>query len=63
MKMRLSIEETAKQLDLPKQTLRIMIQNGCFEEFAKVTKIGNSKHYTYYINAQRFYNYLKSLLR
>lgn len=56
---RLSIKKAAELLGLPEQTLRVFIQYGKFSEFAEAIKIGNSKHWTYYINASRLYEYLK----
>ena len=58
-KNRLSTKEAAELLGLPEQTLRVFIQYGKFPEFALGVKIGNSKHWTYYINAPRLYEYLK----
>ena len=58
-KKRLSIKEASELLELPEQTLRVFIQNGKFSEFALAIKIGNSKHWKYYINASRLYEYLK----
>lgn len=56
---RLSTKQTAKLLGLPEQTLRVFIQHGKFTEFATAVKQEGSKHYTYYINAPRLYEYLK----
>ena len=56
---RLSTKQAAELLGLPEQTLRVFIQYGKFPEFAEAIKIGNSKHWTYYINAPRLYEYLK----
>lgn len=56
---RLRIREAAELLGLPEQTLRVFIQYGKFSEFAEAIKIGNSRHWTYYINAPRLYEYLK----
>ena len=58
-KKRLSVKKAAELLGLPEQTLRVFIQYGKFSEFAEAIKIGNSKHWTYYINASRLYEYLK----
>lgn len=58
-KNRLSTKEASRLLGLPEQTLRVFIQCGKFSEFAKAIKIGDSKHWTYYINAPRLYEYLK----
>lgn len=58
-KNRLTTKEAAKLLGLPEQTLRVFIQYGRFKEFAEAIKIGKSKHWTYYINAPRLYEYLK----
>ena len=58
-KNRLTIKEASILLGLPEQTLRVFIQYGKFPEFAEAIKIGNSKHWTYYINAPRLYEYLK----
>lgn len=59
IKNRVSVKEASKRLGLPEQTLRIFIRNGRFQEFAKATKINDSKHWTYYINRARLENYLK----
>ncbi len=56
---RMTTEKTAQLLGLPVQTLRIFIQNNKFPEFATAVKQEGSKHYTYYINAPRLYEYLK----
>lgn len=58
-KNRLTTKEASILLGLPEQTLRVFIQYGKFPEFAEAIKIGNSKHWTYYINAPRLYEYLK----
>lgn len=58
-KNRLSTKEAAELLGLPEQTLRVFIQYGKFPEFSLAVKIEGSKHYTYYINAPRLYEYLK----
>lgn len=58
-KNRLTTKEAANLLGLPEQTLRVFIQYGKFSEFAEAIKIGNSRHWTYYINASRLYEYLK----
>ena len=56
---RIKTEKAAQLLDLPVQTLRIFIQYGKFPEFATAIKKEGSKHWTYYINAARLYEYLK----
>lgn len=58
-KNRLSTKEAAKLLGLPEQTLRVFIQYEKFPEFSLAVKIEGSKHYTYYINANRLYEYLR----
>lgn len=58
-KKRISVKEASELLGLPEQTLRVFIQYGRFKEFAEAIKIGRSKHWTYYINASRLYEYLK----
>ena len=57
--MRIKTQEAAELLGLPVQTLRVFLQLGKFKEFAEAIKIGNSKHWTYYINRARLENYLK----
>ena len=55
--MRMTIEEAAKRLGLPKQTLRLWIQSGkC--SFGDVIIEGKKKN-TYYISSERFEAYLK----
>lgn len=56
---RMSTKEAAKLLGLPEQTLRVFIRNGKFPEFAIAIKREGSKHWIYYINAPRLYDYLK----
>lgn len=56
---RMKTEKAAQLLGLPVQTLRVFIQNGKFPEFATAIKKEGSKHWTYYINATRLYEYLK----
>lgn len=55
--MRVTIEEAAKQLGLPKQTLRLWIQSGrC--PFAETVIQGKCKN-TYYVSGERLEAYLK----
>lgn len=55
--MRMTIEEAAKRLGLPKQTLRLWIQSGkCI--FGDVVIEGKKKN-TYYISSERLEAYLK----
>ena len=56
---RMKTEKAAQLLGLPVQTLRVFIQNGKFPEFATAFKKEGSKHWIYYINATRLYEYLK----
>lgn len=56
---RMTTEKAAQLLGLPVQTLRIFMQNGKFPEFATAIKREGSKHWIYYINAPRLYDYLK----
>ncbi|MFR8990301.1 MAG: hypothetical protein ACLVH9_03955 [Fusobacterium sp.] len=56
---RMTTEKAAQLLGLPVQTLRIFMQNGKFPEFATAIKREVSKHWIYYINAPRLYDYLK----
>ena len=56
---RMTTEKAAQLLGLPIQTLRIFMQNGKFSEFATAIKREGSKHWIYYINAPRLYDYLK----
>ncbi|MBM6822362.1 helix-turn-helix domain-containing protein [Fusobacterium mortiferum] len=56
---RMKTEKAAQLLGLPVQTLRVFIQNGKFPEFATAIKKEGSKHWIYYINATRLYEYLK----
>ena len=57
--MRMTIEETAKRLGLPKQTLRLWIQSGkCI--FGDVVIDGKRK--TYYINRERLQAYMEGKL-
>lgn len=56
---RMTTEKAAQLLGLPVQTLRIFMQNGKFSEFATAIKREGSKHWIYYINAPRLYDYLK----
>lgn len=55
---RLKTEKAAQLLGLPVQTLRIFIQHGKFPEFATAVKKEGSKHWIYYINANKLYAYL-----
>lgn len=57
---RMTTEKAAQLLGLPIQTLRIFMQNGKFSEFATAIKREGSKHWIYYINAPRLYDYLKT---
>lgn len=57
---RMTTEKAAQLLVLPVQTLRIFMQNGKFSEFATAIKREGSKHWIYYINAPRLYDYLKT---
>ena len=57
---RMTTEKAAQLLGLPVQTLRIFMQNGKFPEFATAIKREGSKHWIYYINAPRLYDYLKT---
>lgn len=57
---RITTEKAAQLLGLPVQTLRIFMQNGKFSEFATAIKREGSKHWIYYINAPRLYDYLKT---
>jgi len=57
---RMTTEKAAQLLGLPVQTLRIFMQNGKFSEFATAIKREGSKHWIYYINAPRLYDYLKT---
>ncbi|MEE1475349.1 hypothetical protein [Fusobacterium sp.] len=59
VKNRLSTKEAAKLLGLPEQTLRVFLQSSKFSEFATAIKREGSKHWIYYINAPRLYDYLK----
>ena len=56
---RMTTEKAAQLLGLSVQTLRIFMQNGKFPEFATAIKREGSKHWIYYINAPRLYDYLK----
>lgn len=56
---RMKTEKSAKLLGLPVQTLKIFLQYNKFPEFATAIKKEGSKHWTYYINANRLYEYLK----
>lgn len=56
---RMTTEKAVQLLGLPVQTLRIFMQNGKFPEFATAIKREGSKHWIYYINAPRLYDYLK----
>lgn len=56
---RMTTDKAAQLLGLPVQTLRIFMQNGKFPEFATAIKREGSKHWIYYINAPRLYDYLK----
>lgn len=55
---RIKTEKAAQLLGLPVQTLRVFIQQGKFSEFAIAIKKERSKHWIYYINATRLYEYL-----
>ena len=55
---RIKTEKAAQLLGLPVQTLRVFIQQGKFSEFASAIKKEGSKHWIYYINATRLYEYL-----
>lgn len=55
---RIKTEKAAQLLGLPIQTLRVFIQQGKFPEFATAIKKEGSKHWIYYINATRLYEYL-----
>lgn len=57
-KQRIKTEKAAQLLGLPVQTLRVFIQQGKFPEFASAIKKEGSKHWIYYINATRLYEYL-----
>lgn len=59
MSTRMSTKKAATLLGLPEQTLRVFLQNGRFKEFAEAIKKEGSKHWTYYINENRLYDYLK----
>lgn len=56
---RMKTKKAAELLGLSVQTLRIFIQYGKFQEFATAIKKKGSKHWTYYINENRLYEYLK----
>lgn len=56
---RMTTEKAAQLLGLSVQTLRIFMQNDKFPEFATAIKREGSKHWIYYINAPRLYDYLK----
>lgn len=58
MEKRLKTIEAANLLGLPVQTFRVFLQNGKFHEFATAVKKEGSKHWIYYINANRLYRYL-----
>lgn len=55
---RIKTEKAAQLLGLPVQTLRVFIQQGKFSEFASAIKKEGSKHWIYYINTTRLYEYL-----
>ena len=55
----MSTKKAATLLGLPEQTLRVFLQYGRFKEFAEAIKKEGSKHWTYYINENRLYDYLK----
>lgn len=55
---RITTKEAAKLLGLSVQTLRVFLQNGKFREFATAVKKEGSKHWIYYINSTRLYEYL-----
>lgn len=59
MSTRMSTKKAATLLGLPEQTLRVFLQHGRFKEFAEAIKKEGSKHWTYYINENRLYDYLK----
>ncbi|MDU1911923.1 hypothetical protein [Fusobacterium sp.] len=59
MSTRMSIKEAATLLGLPEQTLRVFLQYEKFKEFGEAIKKEGSKHWTYYINENRLYDYLK----
>lgn len=58
MKVRMSTKKAAELLGLPVQTLRIFIRQGMFNEFARAVRKEGSKHWIYYINSSRLYEYL-----
>lgn len=58
MSTRMSTKKAATLLGLPEQTLRVFLQHGKFSEFATATKKEGSRHWTYYINANRLHVYL-----
>ena len=58
MGTRMSTKKAATLLGLPEQTLRVFLQYGRFKEFGEAIKKEGSKHWTYYINKNRLYNYL-----
>ncbi|MBS9775967.1 MAG: hypothetical protein KGV57_02625 [Fusobacterium sp.] len=55
---RVSITEASEILDLPKQTLRVFLQNGLFKEFGLATKLKKSSQWTYYISRPRLEKYI-----
>ena len=54
---RIKTEKAAQLLGLPVQTLRVFIQHGKFPEFATAIKKEGSKHWIYYINGTKLYEY------
>ena len=55
---KLTVVEAAAIMDVDPQFLRIALQQGRFSEFGVAVKM---KRWSYYINAERFYDYLAGL--
>ena len=58
MSTRMSTKKAATLLGWPEQTLTVFLQYRRFKEFGEAIKKEGSKHWTYYINENRLYNYL-----
>lgn len=55
MSEKMSVSECAEQLGISAQLLRLLLQQGNFKEFAMtVTRKGQGRKNTYYINRSKF---------
>jgi hypothetical protein len=57
MESRLTVEQAAKQMNMPPHFLRLALQAGKFDFGIAVKR----KRWAYYINAERFNRYIKGL--